>query len=200
MHHPNTASKNIHIELRNTEFLETVPLEATRVEITLSPSTRALGTLSIPLSFHKKDTFLSKQSIIVKTTATQLFIRSKTPLKKGTLIKRENVEEKMENIRGNPTNAFHKIEDVIEKELTVSIPNQAILTHWNTQPVPKVRSGDLVILILKNNAVKLKIKGKALSDGHIGDIINVESQLKTRKYLKGEIVDSQHVKIQTINF
>ena len=54
--------------------------------------------------------------------------------------------------------------------------------------------------ILKNNAIKLKVKGKALSDGNIGDIINVESHLKNRKYLKGEIVDSQHINIQTINF
>ncbi len=200
MYHPNVASQNIDIKIKSADFLETVPQATTHMDINLDQTSRVLGTIALSLSFYNNGSLLDKQSIIVRTNATQPFIQSKMSLKKGAIINYETVEIVTKNIRGNPSNAFHTLKDVIGKELTVGIPKQALLTHWNTQAVPTIREGNPVILILKNNAIKLKVKGKALSDGNIGDIINVESHLKNRKYLKGEIVDSQHINIQTINF
>ena len=65
------------------------------------------------------------------------------------------------------------------------------------KPIPLIKKGDAINIILKNTNLEVKLKGKALSDGKKNDIIRIKSS-DYKKILKGEVIDSKNVQINII--
>lgn len=70
-----------------------------------------------------------------------------------------------------------------------------ILSMDEVEPIPLIRRGDTVILLVKVRNLTVTAKGKALADGCKNEIIRVKN-LDTQKQLKGKVIAERQVLIR----
>ena len=92
-------------------------------------------------------------------------------------------------------NRVRKIEELVGKESRFVIPKDSIFTKPLIRPVPDVKSGSVVNLMIVKPGIRLNIRCKVLEDGRAGDIVRIQSLMTNKKLLKGEIVDSQNIRV-----
>ena len=90
---------------------------------------------------------------------------------------------------------FHSIEQLTGFRITRTIQDGSILTDNKVEPIPLIKRGEIVTLVLKWDNLYVTALGKALKDGYKNEIISVKN-LDSKKYLKGEVIELRKVLIR----
>ena len=80
------------------------------------------------------------------------------------------------------------------KILTQNLSKGAILTKQLVKSPVAVKQGQMVTLIAKNAFVEVRMEGKAMSRGSVGDRIKVKN-LKSKRIIEGVIIDKQLINV-----
>ena len=90
---------------------------------------------------------------------------------------------------------YSKPLDKIKKDLIASkiISKNSIITTLNTKKAPLVLRGENVNVTIKSKNITITTTAKALKDGNIGDIINIEIN---RKIYKAIVINKNQVELK----
>ena len=110
---------------------------------------------------------------------------------RGTLL----LPEMVESVKDNRLieDAFVVPEDLIGYRLERSLSKGSILTQRLVSVPPTIEKGATIKLIMRSPGIEISGIGKTLSEGKVGDTIEVRRQNET---LKGTIIDPHTVLIQ----
>ncbi len=101
--------------------------------------------------------------------------------------------EKM-NINRLSSGYFDDIEQLKDKILTQNLSKGAVLTKHHVRMQMAINRGQMVTLIAKNSVVEVRMEGKAMSKGAIGERIKVKN-MKTKRIVEGVIIDKYLINV-----
>ena len=141
-----------------------------------------LSARAVNIKLHFDDKPISKKvALLYKATATATYVRLNKTLKRNSIITDSDLELYTSNVLGKSRKSYHQIEDVIGLESKYLLAKGSLLTERNLQKPPVIHSGDIVSLVIYGNGVMLKIKGKSVQDGALGETIKVKSLVNKSK-------------------
>ncbi|WP_333785274.1 flagellar basal body P-ring formation chaperone FlgA [Thermocrinis sp.] len=121
------------------------------------------------------------------------FLVAKQDIPKGTVLSEELFAEEERWLRSIP-NDFRLNKEELEKYQTSTyIPRGSILRRSIIKPLPAVKRGDVVKLILRSGNLEITTYGTALDGGEVGKTVRVKTQ--AGKTMRGKIVDTGTVEL-----
>jgi flagella basal body P-ring formation protein FlgA len=194
--YPELIPKTIQIVIKNKGIFDELPIGTVDIYLDISPKARLLGTTILNMNcLDTYDDIIKVKRLSVRTDGMGKLFKSTHLIKKYVVIKEADVEIVRESIISKPVNRVKNIEELIGKESRFVIPKGAIFTKPLIRLVPDVKNGSIVNLMIVKPGIRLNIQGKVLDDGRKGDIVRVQSLMTNKKLLKGEIVDSQNIRV-----
>ena len=89
---------------------------------------------------------------------------------------------------------FENYESLKGKVLTQNLSKGTILTQHLVKSPIAVKQGQMVTLVAKNSVIEVRMEGKALSRGAVGERIKVKN-LKSKRIVEGVIVDKYLINV-----
>jgi flagella basal body P-ring formation protein FlgA len=142
---------------------------------------------------------IKRVPVQLSTKAYGLFFKTKKVIIQGDLITEENCEPVFQEIRTKHIFAIREKADCLGQETLMTLAQGTILSTNLIRPIPIIRKGDNVLIILKKQNIELKFKGEALQDGNKQRKIRVRSFWKDQRILEGEVVDSKNVEVKLLD-
>ena len=84
--------------------------------------------------------------------------------------------------------------DLINYWTKVTIPKGAVIDHRRLRPIPVVVVGQDVSIVSQVGAIEIKVAGRALEDGRIGERIRVQNK-NSEKRLRGVIMPDKTIMV-----
>ena len=198
--YPVLDSKDIKVDFLTGEQYFVPPLGSESYIFKFLPESDVLGRTILPLSFVDKDSnLITKVNVITDIKATKEFVCAVKTLKKGKVILNNMVKLKRLDFRGRSPNSCYSINDVLNKVPVSTLGKGTIITESMIKLNPVVKKHEHVSIFVKKKAFELTINGVALDEGGVGETIRVRTSLGKGKILKGEIIDSESVKVSLFN-
>lgn len=120
------------------------------------------------------------------------------PLKKGEAFSTENVVLKRMEISRLNQQPYTQVEQLAGARATRYLDSNTILTKNSVEEVPLVLKGKAVTIRAKVGMVEISTVGKALADGRMGNLVQVQN-LDSGKKLFAKVVGSALVEIPNKN-
>jgi flagella basal body P-ring formation protein FlgA len=183
------------IDIKNRKALDFIPANARSFKLDINPDAKYLGHSVLPILFYDSlNKLITKSSVNIQVQAiTSLFIANRS-IPKGTTITEADILIKKLDLYAKPYKVLLNLSSALGKEARWTIAKDTILTQTMITDTPDIRKLSEVALLYKKENLELKIKAIALDNGIIGDTIRVRCLYKN-KIFKGEVIDSQHVKV-----
>ena len=126
--------------------------------------------------------------------AQQTVVRTVRPLKRGTVLSRQDLYLAPADVNRMPKNALTNLEYAIGKMLKRSVRSGAILTESLVVEKPLIRKGQKVTIIYEKPGLRLTAPGIAKEDGYRGKSIEVMN-LWSKRLTVGFVKDASTVNI-----
>jgi len=166
------------------------PLPSSRpVEVTTERG--PLGRASFVIRFAD-DTEVRIKAYV---TAREQVVRTRRPLKRGSVIRNTDVYTAMMDVRKIPKGAATDIKSVTGKILKRSLPADATLTEAMAGEKPLIRKGQHITILYRTGTLKVTAPGVAREDGYPEREISVMN-LTSRKTITGIVEDRGLVNVR----
>jgi flagella basal body P-ring formation protein FlgA len=197
--YPNLTDKDISIIIKNKEIFDELPNNADSFEIDLTKIKTVLGNTVINLKmWDKKKQFLDQKTVLLKVVAKTNFVAAARNIKAGEIITEEVLTTVYNDIYGKPKSCFFNKDELLGKQAKNFIAKNSLITDYAICNRPIINQGDKVTIIGTSGKIKLEFEGQALNNGAAGEKITVKSYKYNKKF-KGEVIDSQNVKVELIH-
>ncbi|NOX21362.1 MAG: flagellar basal body P-ring formation protein FlgA [Nitrospirae bacterium] len=175
------------VEVESVKYEGNLPAQRpVNIIIQRGPVGRAVFLLEFPDGTYKK--------VYAKVDAQQTVVRAVRPLRRGTVLKREDLYMAPANVLRMPKNALTSMEDAVGKVLKRSVRSGAILTEALVVEKPLIHKGQKVIIVYEKPGLRLTAPGVAREDGYRGSSIQVMN-LWSKRIMIGFVQDSSTVNI-----
>ncbi|MDR1960370.1 MAG: flagellar basal body P-ring formation chaperone FlgA [Planctomycetaceae bacterium] len=129
----------------------------------------------------------------VEVSAPPMVVTAKRMMSRGTVIGPADVmlsypQEKPNAENPLPQDAFTKLEDVVGREILLTVRQGTVLTASQIQMPVLVKRNEVVTVYSKMPGVTVKTVGRSRQEGRLHDLIVIE-QLKERKTFTGRVID-----------
>lgn len=193
---PDLSPDDFRISFVNRSLLFQLPQEAERLELNFPARGTVIGRTVIPLILYDKyNDVVDQIQLITDVDADRIAFRTKRELKRHEKIRSDDLIPVKASIQNLPYGTVFKEQEIVGKETNTIIQKGSIVTEQQVRSVPIIHQGDHVTVALINQGMALKVDAVALDEGQIGDTIRVQTQWKTKKIMKGVILDSSQVKV-----
>jgi len=157
------------------------------------PSNReAVGSISIGVRCNEPTW---KVHIPVKVKAyTQVLIATR-PIAKNSIIDRADLQFIRQDVSRYSAGVFTKTEHLVGMVAKRSIRHDAVITPRMVKPKRLVNRGDIISIIAEANGLTIRTTGKALMDGHQGQIIQVKNNRSGRQ-ISAEVIGRSTVRVR----
>ena len=136
-----------------------------------------------------------KVHIPVRVSAyTQVLVASH-PIAKNSVIKRTDMQFVRQDVSRHHAGVFTNPDDLIGMIAKRSIRHDAVITPRLVKPKRLVKRGDMITIIAEFNGLKIRTSGKALMDGHHGQIIQVKNNRSGRQ-VSAEVIAQSTVMVK----
>ena len=115
------------------------------------------------------------------------FLVAKQDIPKGTVLSTELFAEKERWLRSIPNDFRLNKDELKNYQASTHIPKGSILRRSIIKPLPAVKRGDVVKLILRSGNLEIITYGTALDGGEVGKTVRVKTQ--SGKIMRGKIID-----------
>ena len=115
-------------------------------------------------------------------------------LERGDVIGPDDIAVQRRDISSLTGRVYRSADEVIGKRTRVPVRANAPLKGDQLEKVPLVKSGQLVTIIVDNQAMRLTATGKARGNGAEGDIIKVQN-LGSLKEVPARVIDAGTVQV-----
>ncbi len=151
-----------------------------------------LGNVSIGLRCNDQQPWTIYLRLHI--TKQQNIVHAKRHISRGTIItKNDLVIENIEISNAN-TPLYHSKKNIIGKVARRSISIGKIITATALKPAIIIKRGQEVIIIAKTSGIIIRTKGKALSDGSIGQVVKVKNS-RSKRELQATVIAPNTVKV-----
>lgn len=113
---------------------------------------------------------------------------------RNTLLTEEDISFQKTNINQLTSGYFENIKDLKDKVLSQNLSKGTILTRHMVKSPMAIKRGQVVTLIAKNAVIEVRMEGKAMSKGAIGERIKVKN-LKTNRIVEGVVMDKHLINV-----
>ncbi len=113
---------------------------------------------------------------------------------RNSVLTEDNIQFEKKNINRLSSGYFDDIKQLKGKILTQNLTRGAVLTQHHIKSPLAVKRGQSVTLIAKNAVIEVRMKGKAMSKGAIGDRIKVKN-MKSKRIIDGVIIDENLINV-----
>lgn len=118
----------------------------------------------------------------------------KQAVTRNTVLTDDNILLKKMNVNRLSSGYFDDIKQLKGKILTQNLSKGAVLTQHHVKAPMAINRGQQVTLIAKNSVIEVRMKGKAMSKGAIGERIKVKN-MKTKRIVEGVIIDKHLINV-----
>lgn len=144
----------------------------------------AIGTADSVRQFALSATIAQAAPVVVARRA----------IGRGVVLNRADVELRMPTTSEGAEGAFLKLEDVVGRETARSLSEGSSLTADDIRAPLLVRKRDVVTVYARSPGIRVRVTGRAVEDGALGEVITVES-LADRKTFFARVSGAQEVEV-----
>ncbi len=120
---------------------------------------------------------------------------AKHPIPRGEMITQSHLSFVRHDVGRYHAGVFTDINSLLGMIAKRPIRNTAVITARMVKPRLLVSRGEMITIIAEGNGLKIRTSGKALMDGHRGQVISVKNTRSGRK-LSGEVVARSTVRVK----
>ena len=125
---------------------------------------------------------------------TQVLVATR-PIVKNSIINQADLQFVRQDISRYSAGIFTQPEHLIGMVAKRSIRHDAVITPRMVKPKRLVNRGDVISIIAEANGLTIRTSGKALMDGHQGQIIQVKNNRSGRQ-ISAEVIARSTVKVR----
>ncbi|RMG67001.1 MAG: flagella basal body P-ring formation protein FlgA [Nitrospirae bacterium] len=134
------------------------------------------------------------KKVHARVEAKQQVVKTVRPLKRGSILKKDDLYVGEVDVRHLPKNAITNPEDALGKVLKRTVRADMVLSEGMIRERPTIKKGQKVRIIYERPGIRLIAPGLAREDGYRGKSIKVLS-LWSKKVLVGLVKDSSTVSL-----
>ncbi len=164
-----------------------IPLEAFSPGYALRQGRSTVGVRcngKVPWSLYVPVTIKSFREVAVLTQAVVL----------NTVLTEKDISYEKYDINRLQSGFFERSDPLIGKILARSMAKGAVITKHLIKTPMAVKRGQSVTLIARNSVIEVRMTGKAMSKGAIGERIKVKN-MKTKRIVEGVIIDKHLISV-----
>ncbi|MCD6505976.1 flagellar basal body P-ring formation protein FlgA [Candidatus Poribacteria bacterium] len=126
-------------------------------------------------------------SIFARVRVERDVVVAVKPIRAGQRISADmvKVERMMIGLEGK--DAFEKVRDVLGKIPSRSIGKGEFIKRSDLRLPVIVRRGDVVMIVARYGMIRITARGKAVENGKLGDVIEVEN-LSSKRHIRAEVI------------
>ena len=198
--YPAVNPDSIDIDIKEISLLSKLTSTASEFRLQFPQGADVVGRTVLPIRFFDTEgDLVHKGNIVVDVDAKAPYFRTTRLIRRHKIIKESDIEQVDLSVRGQHKNVVTRKEDIIGRMTASTLASGAVMTAYMLKEVPAVKVGAPVSVLLENNGFELRVKGRALDDGSIGDTIRVQTRLESRKVIYAEVLSETTVRYHFFN-
>lgn len=154
---------------------------------------RRVGNITVGIRCNGEENWSIFVPISVKIYRP--IVTAARPLNRGTIIRESDIRIEKRNIGVFSSDYFTDSNLVIGQELVHSVQMGRSLSSRNIKSPTAIKRGALVTLLAKNEVFEVRMEGKALADGTIGERIKVQN-LRSNRIIEGIVKSNKIIYVQ----
>lgn len=172
----------------------TFPEAGVEYEIVAPQQWEGWGNAGIAVLVRQNDRVIRNIPVKVDVEASMNMVVTLHEVERGDVISAGDVVLQKREISQGSQHAVRTVEDAIGKMARATMRANQPLREDQLEKVPLVKSGQLVTIILENEAMKISVSGKARSSGAEGDTIRVQN-LTSLKEIPARVISASTVQV-----
>jgi flagella basal body P-ring formation protein FlgA len=156
---------------------------------------RPVGNVIFPIKVYDGDKIDEKIFVRTKVGVFKKVIVAKNKIRRGQLIKKEDIAAEERDIAMLPDKYFFNLEKVANNEAKTSISQNGTIFKWMVRKVPLIHRGEKATIIVKGENLILKTMGRVLADGYLGEKVKIKRE-ETKMVLEGELVSADEIEVK----
>ena len=151
-------------------------------------------TRTIVFNFYKNGKFIKKLGVVCRLELFADIVVAKTTVRRGSAITREMLDIVRREVSLPADDFCTEIAQVTGQQAKRTIRVRGLLRKSNLEPLPTIRSGEIVMIVADNGNIKITARGIAKKDGAMGETIPVLS-LRSNKKIHGRVIGGGTVQV-----
>ncbi len=153
-----------------------------------------MGTTLLSVDFSVNGRFIKKVWVSVNIAVFTEVVVTKRPLGRYRLITEDDIHLVSMNLAELSSSVITRLEEVLGKRTRRAIDADAVLRPDLVELPPLVKKGDIVLIIVESEGLKITTLGKVKEKGRKGDMVRVEN-IDSNKGIYARVLDSSSVKV-----
>ena len=164
-------------------------------EVVLPESAHRGGPMTVTLSFFQEGRLVQKMRLRVRVEIQGFVVAARTGLRRHQEIGENDVHLIKKNLNLLPPDVLTDLKEAVGKRVTQSVNGQETLRGSLVEPMPLVKKGDRVLLIIDNSHFRITTFGEVKEEGRRGDWVKLMN-ISSKKDVTGRVVDSHTVQVE----
>lgn len=196
----NQLKKTIPLEdysLNLVSRLSNQPVPQGKVSLTVQPVNPKAwgGNVAVPVNLLIDGKKYRTVFVTFNVKVYKKAIVAKKEIKKGEILSEENIELKRTNVSNLISPIYSDISKVLGAQAVRYLANGSVINDKDIRPVPLVEKNNIITLRARIGAVEITTAVKALGDGGMGQMVQVQN-LDSKKKLYATVVGEGLVEIR----
>jgi flagellar basal body P-ring formation protein FlgA len=191
-----TAPLDAQVTIKKIGFTGDLKLPAGQIsyEVVAPESWPGYGNSSLALIVRVDDQVKRNQTVQVEVEALAEMLVATRPLERGEVIVASDLTLARRDLTHTRGRFLKVAADAVGLRTKTSVrANQAVCGEY-LERVPVVKAGQIVTIVVENDAVRITASGKAKGSGAVGDMIMVQN-LSSQKEIAARVVDATTVRV-----
>jgi flagella basal body P-ring formation protein FlgA len=164
-------------------------------EAVLPESAHRGGAMAVTLSFFQEGRLVQKLRLRVRVEIQGLVVAARTGLRRHQEVGENDVHLIKKNLNLLPPDVLTDLREAVGKRVTQAVNGQEALRSSLVEPLPLVKKGDRVLLIIDNSHFKITTFGEVKEECRRGDWVKLMN-ISSRKEVHGRVVDAHTVQVE----
>lgn len=188
----NVPLENLHVTLTSLSDRLVLPKCGKSLQISMAPGTKLQGNTSLAVSCASPEKWKIHVAAHIDGQVNVLIARH--PIPRGTIIQNEDMEFVLRRYSQLSYGYYGSAKLLTNMEAKRNIKTGQVLTPNLVKAQKMVLRGEHITIIAQNGGLNLRVKGKALMDGKMGQMIKVKN-LNSKKLIYARVISAGIVKV-----
>jgi flagella basal body P-ring formation protein FlgA len=180
------SPETVRLSAWNVPDAARVPAHAHRTVIGFRPGEDFLGRVNATVSFDDpadESGVKGERTVSVELDVRQPIVVAARPLRRGETLEPDTVHLEERELRALPRGVITELEAVLGKRVARATTSGAPLLRYSLELERLVRRNDPVMVEAYTGGLELKLQGRALENGVLGQVIRAENPHSRRRFL-----------------
>ena len=192
-----TNGLDIELNIRKIAYSGDIKLPVGKVEyeVVVPRQWEGWGNGNLALIIRVNGHVVRNVPVLVEVEALTDMLVTTRPLERGEVIAAVDVAVQKRDMTGVGGRICRSAGDVVGKRVRNGLRANMPIRSDAVEKVPLVKSGQMVTILLENDAMRITATGQAKDAGGEGDMVMVRN-LNSQKYVPARVVDMNTVKVE----